>query len=286
MKNKKIIYIMYILTLCVCGTYIWYAQDAGIIPAPQPEQMHINWEETINPWGWDFQIDQKNKDNFYKRWFDKKMDWSKDFMKWPKPKWVIQKIYEKVFWEENKFDKNEDFPKWPKNINLKNEDNDNNIKQEFDKENTWWYKKNSTAQTWIKDKQKIFDDNKEKKGLILPPPPPKWFIFRFMWPKKDNIQKTISQLEKLTPKLESKWIDTKSIKEDIYTMKINHQVADSLMLLWMMTPDKEGKKKLWDKMFALHTTDMEKLKSIKIYISSKLWKSNNLSGTSTQTWNK
>lgn len=282
MSYKKIIYIMYILTLCVCGTYIWYAQDAGNITAPQPEQMHINWEETLNSAGWDFQIDQNNKDNIYRKWFDKKIDWN--LQNWPKPKWIIQKIYEKVFWEEDKFDKSEDLLKWPKNINLE-DDNKNNIKQEFDKENTWWYKKKN-KQIDKNNKRKALDENKNDKNEILPPPPPKWFIFRFMWPKKNNIEKAIDQLEKLTPKLEAKWIDTKSVKEDIYTMKINHQVADSLMLLWMITPDKEGKKKLWDKMFALHTTDMEKLKSIKIYISSKLWKSNNLSGTNIQTWNK
>ena len=231
---KKIIYIIYGLTLWISTIYICSAQqNLNINPLkPQYRQNQEKLTEIINIEKNDFELWNPPID----RWFTNEKKYTQ--------KWIMKNFYEKVFG-------NNDHRQWKYENDLPNlrwkSENPDNIKIK---------KHNSESQT--------DDDN-------IIPPPPKWFVFRFMWPKKNNIKKTIEKLENIIPKLESKWIDTKIIKADIEKMEINHETTESLMLLWLATSDKKIKKNIWDKMFVLHNTDMQKLKRIKEYISSKLW---------------
>lgn len=106
------------------------------------------------------------------------------------------------------------------------------------------------------------------------PPPPAWIkgmIFRFLWPKKNNIDKSINQLQKFIPRLEQDWVDTQPIKDSISKIIVNDESSEQLLLLWFATKDKNIKKTIWDKVFVMHTQIVQEFKNIRQYISSKIW---------------
>ncbi len=115
------------------------------------------------------------------------------------------------------------------------------------------------------------------KGCNELQPPPNWLkglIFRFLWPKKHNIDETVTRLQKIIPRLESKGIDIKPVKQGIMNIIISDESSEQLLIIWSLTNDKNIKKKYGSKIFFMHTQIVKELRSIRQYISINLWSKN------------
>lgn len=125
----------------------------------------------------------------------------------------------------------------------------------------WWDNQFDSNNMW--PKRITWDKNKPNDGWPSP-------IFKFMWPKKENIQKAIKQIEKILPILEENNIETSSIKINLNQIKFSNQVAQNIITLWLATGNRDIKKYIWDKLFELHKETMENLWEIRNSIKSQI----------------